>query len=220
MGRQERRRRLRQADSKFRWDMIIVYGVLAFFTATALFSYLFPQINARAYASGPRVQKIIINRAIANVDKKSPLEFTYSYSAATAEEDADVAVQYQVKEEGDKVTLTNSEDKKSTEYAANAVPENYRTVPAILADIQAALKNKDFKITHPETENTGYYALQVVNQMTATEREGYDLYFTADHALDVVHYYKTVGEDGLIQRVYSGLITGIFIPKEEEPTAP
>ena len=182
MGRQERRRRLRQTEPKFRWDMIIVYGVLAFFVATALFSYLFPQINARAYAGSPRVQKIIINRALANVDKKSPLEFTYSYSAAAAED----AIQYQVKEEGDKVTLTNSEDKESTEYPANAVPENYRTVPAILAEIQAALKNKDFKIIHPETDNTGYYSLRVMHQKTTTDLEGYDLYFTEEHALDVV----------------------------------
>lgn len=216
MGRQERRRRLRKTEPKFRWDMIIVYAVLAFFAATALFSYFVPQINARAYAGSPRIQKIIINRAIANVGNKSPLEFTYSYSAAAAED----TVQYQVKEAGDKVTLTDSETKESTEYAANAVPADYRTVPATLADVQAALKNRDFKVIHPETDNTGYYSLRVVHQITATELEGYDLYFTAEHALDVVHYYKTVGEDEVIQRVYSGLITGIIIAPEEETEEP
>ncbi|MDP3486690.1 MAG: hypothetical protein Q8S19_02010 [Bacillota bacterium] len=215
MGRQERRRRLRKTEPKFRWDMVIVYAVLAFFAATALFSYFVPQINARAYASSPRIQKIIINRAIANVSKKSPLEFTYSYSAATADD----TVQYQVKEAGDKVTLTDSKDKESKEYAANAVPANYRTVPATLADVKAALKNKNFKILHPETDNSGYYSLRVVHQITATELEGYDLYFTAEHALDVVHYYKTVGEDEVIQRVYRGIITGIP-PATEEPTNP
>lgn len=215
MGRQERRRRLRQTDPKIKWDMIIVYAVLAFFTATALFTYFVPQINARAYAGSPRIQRIIINRAIANLEKKPSLEFTYSYSAATADD----TVQYQVKEAGDKVTLTDSEDKESTEYPANAVPEKYRTVPATLADVQAALKNKNFKIIHPQTDNVGYYSLRVVHQITATELEGYDLYFTADHALDVVHYYKTVGEDEVIQRVYSGLITGIYIAPEE-PTDP
>ncbi|KAF0196594.1 MAG: hypothetical protein FD169_847 [Bacillota bacterium] len=214
MSRQERRRRLRQTGPKFRWDMIIVYAVLAFFTATALFSYFVPQINARAYASSPRVQKIIINRAIANVGQKSPLEFTYSYSAADAED----PVQYQVKEAGDMVTLIDSKDKESTEYAANAVPDKYRTVPAILADVKAALKNKDFKIIHPESDNSGYYSLQVVHQITATELEGYNLYFTAEHALDVVHYYKTVGKDEIIQRVYNGLITGII--ESKEPTDP
>lgn len=220
MGRQERRRRLRESKPKFRWDTIIIYALLAFFLGTALFTYFVPQINARAYASGPRVQKIIINRAIANVDKKSPLEFTYSYSAG----DADDTVQYQVKEVGDKVTLTDSDSKESTEYASNAVPADYQIVPATLADIQAALKNKDFKIIHPETENTGYNVLRVVHQVTTTEIEGYDLYFTAEHALDVVHYYKTVGEDEVIQRVYSGLITGIIEPQvepeAEEPTDP
>lgn len=213
MGRQDRRRRLRETGPKRKWDMIIIYAFLALLLGTAAFSYLFPQINARAYASGPRVQRIIINKGIDQVLKKPSLEFMYSYSAATAED----TVQYQAFEAAGKVTLIDSETKESAEYAANTVPADYRTVSSTLNEIRAAAKDKNFKIIYPEGENNYYYVLRVVNQQTPKDIEGFDLYFTAQHELDIVHYYKTMGEDEVLQRVYSGLTTGIVSPEPESP---
>jgi len=149
-----------------------------------------------------------------NLTKKTVLEFMYSYSASKAED----TVQFQVKEEGNKVSLTDSETKEVVEYAANAVPEEYRTVPAMLEDIRTALKTKGFKLTYMGND-VGYYTLQVRNTVSTTEFEGYDLYFTANHELDIIHYYKTSSEDAVQQRVYSGLTTGIVTPPEE-PTDP
>lgn len=211
MGRQERRRHMRHSDSKIRWDIIAIYAVLAFFALTALFSYLFPQINARAYASSARVQKVIVTRGLNAIANKTPLEFVYSYSA----EKVDDTIQYQVKEEAGKVTLTDAEDKVSTEYAAAEVPEAYKTVASTIADVRAALKNKDFKISYnAENDGAGYKMLVLLNQVTTTDYEAYALYFTENHALDIIHYYKASGENKLQQRVYGGLTTGI---PEETP---
>lgn len=206
MGRQERRRRMRQRETSVQWDKIIVALVLVFFAGTALMSYMFPVISNKSYAAGgARIQRIIINRAIADLNKKTSLEFMYSYV-----DEKNNATQYHVKEEGSKITLKHTQDDKTVEYTPTTVPADYKTVSAALSALNEVLANRDFKIVYQESEAPGYNILNVVRyDKDKKPVEGYALYFTPEHTMDILHHYRKVGDETFIQRIYSGLVSGV-----------
>lgn len=206
MGRQDRRRRSRQGETSIQWDKIIVALVLVFFAGTALVSYLFPVISSKSYSDGSaRVRKFIINRAIADLNKKTSFEFMYSYV-----DEKNNTTQYHTKEEGSKITLKNTGDDKTVEYTPATVPAEYTVVTTALTAVKEALKTRDFEVIYQESDTAGYNILRVVKSDGEKKViEGYDLYFTPEHAIDILHHYRKVGDGTYVQRVYSGLISGV-----------
>jgi len=205
MGRQERRRRLRKDKPSLPWDLIIAGIILVFFIVTAVFSYLFPIITANSYAEGsPRVHRHMISRAVRQLEAKASLEFMYSYV-----DENNQTTQFRVLEEGSKITLTDIQTNTPSEYTPETVPDTYVTIAATLASLRQALRDADFVPSHQEPEPGGHQILRLAKQTGQQITEGYQLYFTADHAIDMIHFFRRVADDVYIQRVYSGFVTGI-----------
>jgi len=123
-------------------------------------------------------------------------------------------MQFKAKEAGEKITLTDSVDNVPKEFEAGTLPPQYQTLETALVALRAALRDKDFVITHRENEQQfGHKILQVVKRDDEQRAvEGYELYFDADHALDELHFVRRVADDKYIQRVYQGLVAGMSTP--------
>jgi len=205
MGRQERRRRLRKEKPSLPWDLIIAAVVLVVFSGIAVWSYFFPLITAQSYAEGsPRVHRHMIGRAVRQLQAKTSLEFMYSYV-----DEQNQTTQFRAKEEGTKITLTNTQTNEATEYAPDTVPNTYITITETLGNLRQALREGDFVPSHQEPEPGGHQMLRLAKQVGQNVTEGFLVYFTPDHSIDMVHYFRRVAEDVYIQRVYSGFITGV-----------
>ncbi len=205
MGRQERRRRLRKEKSSLPWDMIIAGLVLVLFISIAVWSYFFPIITAQSYATGsPRVHRHMISRALRMLENKPSLEVMYSYV-----NEQNVTTQMRAKEEGAKITLTDTTTNVATEYTPDTVPDRYMPMTAIFAELRQALRDADFVTSHQEPEPGGHQMLRLAKQVGQDVTEGFLLYFTPDHNIDMLHYFRRVADDVYIQRVYSGFITGV-----------
>ncbi|MBS3937061.1 MAG: hypothetical protein KGZ50_00615 [Peptococcaceae bacterium] len=210
MGRAERRRKDRRGGPGFSWDKIVVALVAAFFVVSAAVAYFFPLITSRSYAEGsPRIHRIIISRAISLLERQESLEFAYFFT-----NEAGSTMQFKAKEAGEKITLTDSVDNVPKEFEAGTLPPQYQTLETALVALRAALRDKDFVITHRENEQQfGHKILQVVKRDDEQRAvEGYELYFDADHALDELHFVRRVADDKYIQRVYQGLVAGMSTP--------
>ncbi|MBT9135553.1 MAG: hypothetical protein DDT34_00612 [Firmicutes bacterium] len=199
MGRAERRRKERKVGPGFSWDKIVVALVAAFFVVSAAVAYFFPLITSRSYAEGsPRIHRIIISRAISLLERQESLEFAYFFT-----NEAGSTMQFKAKEAGGKITLTDPIENVPKEYEAGTLPPQYQTLETALVALRAALRDKDFVITHRENEQQfGHKILQVVKRDDEQRAvEGYELYFDADHALDELHFVRRVADDKYIQRV-------------------
>jgi hypothetical protein len=205
MGRQERRRRLRKEKPSLPWDLIIAAVVLVVFIGIAVWSYFFPLITAQSYAEGsPRVHRYMISRAVRQLEAKSSLEFLYDYR-----DEQNQATQFEVKEEGNQITLTDPHTDVSTEYTPDTVPDTYVTVKEKLSQLRAALRDQDFVTSHQAPEPGGHQVLRLIKQVGQDVTEGYLLYFMPDHSIDAIRYFRRVAENVYIQRFYTGFVTGV-----------
>ncbi|MBT9177318.1 MAG: hypothetical protein DDT20_01651 [Firmicutes bacterium] len=205
MGRQERRRRLRKEKSSLPWDMIIAGLVLVLFISIVVWSYFFPIITAQSYADGsPRVHRHMISRALRILENKPRLEVMYSYV-----NEQNVTTQMRAKEEGAKITLTDMTTTVATEFTPDTVPDTYMPMTEAFAQLRQALRDREFVPSHQEPEPGGHQMLRLAKQVGQDVTEGFLLYFTPDHNIDMLHYFRRVAADVYIQRVYSGFITGV-----------
>lgn len=205
MGRQERRRRLRKEKPSLPWDIMIAGLVLVLFIGIAVWAYFFPLITAQSYADGsPRVHRYMIGRAVRYLEAKPSLEVMYSYV-----DEKNQTTQFRVKEEGSKITLTNTQTNEATEYTPDKVPDTFVPLADTFAMLRQALRDRDFAPSHQEPEPGGHQMLRLAKQVGQDVTEGFLLYFTPDHNIDMIHYFRRVADDVYIQRVYSGFITGV-----------
>ncbi|MDP3057963.1 MAG: hypothetical protein Q8N36_00665, partial [bacterium] len=195
MSRQERRQKQRLGKAKFPWDKLAIPAVLALLMAVIGVSYFFPIINEKSYTSGnTRLQKLVINRGIDKLLKKTAMEFEYSYDNATK------SGLFQVREDETKVILKAEET--INEYPLTGLPEYYQSVYDMLKQIKRAVADKTFKVSYSVQEGGAYYGLIVdKGKVDAPEHEYYGLYFNKLHELDIIHFYHREGEDKKIQRV-------------------
>jgi hypothetical protein len=185
--------------------MIIAGLVLMLFIGIAVWSYFSPIINAQSYAGGsPRVHRFMINRAVRQLADRPYLEFLYNYRDAEEQ-----VTQFRVREEGSKITLTNPHTNEATEHTPDNVPATFVTAADIFTQLRQALRNPDFVPSHQEPEPGAHQILRLAKQIGQDVTEGFLLFFTPDHNIDMVQYFRRVADNVYIQRVYSGLITGI-----------
>jgi len=225
MSRHQRRQESRRGKQPFPWEKLIVSAIAIFFVGTVAFTYFFPAINARSYATGSaRVQRIILSRGVEDLQKQGPFEFIFAtnqYPFVVTDEDGDEQValswnEFQVKETSTGLVFTEGE--VVTEYTLQTPPEYYRTVSNTIADLEVALKDKLYKVRHPQPEEKEARVL-ILEKLADDTHTGYLLYFTEEHKIDTIHSFELFEDDSTVESIYSGLITGI--PEgygEEEPS--
>ena len=208
MSRQQRRQSSRQGKTPFPWEKLIISVIVALFVGTVAFTYFFPAINARSYATGSaRVQKIIITRGMEDLQGQAPYEYLYVTNEYPNDDEELTWAELKVEETASSVLIyVDKED--AEEYPLQSPPEYYTTVQGMIPGVQAALKDRTYKVRHPEPENKDAQTL-ILEKKKDEVHTGYIFYFTADHQVDSVHFFEKISEEKYTERVYSGLITGV-----------
>lgn len=193
MNRQERRRKAREGNHKPAWDLIIAAGVLVAVVAIFAVVYFFPNLNLTSYESAnARVLRLIVNRGVGWLEKDWPEveQFSYGYY-----KNADEWLSFTVDRGTDQWKFTSIDDKKVTEYAPDQLPEFYRDLPQVIADLKTALGNKEFELAYQQT-NAGYNDVSLIRIADSEEKTGeqYALSFNEQHQLDRVIYYNSTDE--------------------------
>jgi hypothetical protein len=216
VSRQQRRQQTRKADAKpaFPWEKVIIIGVLVFFVTALGLSYLFPSINARSYPTGSeRVHRIIINRAMKDLQTRTDFDFVfYGMYEAEADEHQDEPhmhwAEYIVNEKSGVATFTHGETGETVLEAD--LRTDYYTLKSTIAGIDAAIKNKDFKISYAGSPgSTEVVSALFLERKVGEEHEGYIMYFTDDHKIDTIEVLEKVGEEEYSRYFYFGVTTGV-----------
>jgi hypothetical protein len=179
----------------------VVAAIAAFFLGTAAFTYFFPAINARSYATGSaRVQRIIINRGLSELGTRESFELLYVANKVPD------SVQVVIEETMD--TIIVSGEGEPEQYAIGAPPDYYQTVRSAIADVERAMKDKEYSIRHPQPQDKTAQVL-ILERRTDDAHTGYLLYFTEDHKIDTLHFFDQLAEDVYEERIYTGLTLGV-----------
>lgn len=216
MSRQQRRQQSRKASEKkaIPWERIIIIGVLAFFAVALSISYLFPVINARSYVAGSeRVQRIIINRALKDLQQRTDFEFVYygMYEAEADEHDDEPHMhwaEYIVKEKSGVATFSDPMTKE--QLAEEDLLTDYHTLQSTISGIASAMQDRAFKVRYAgDSTAEGTASALFIEMKKGEEHRGYILYFTEAHKIDTIEVLEKIGEEEYARHFFFGVTTGV-----------